>query len=75
MSTSKVTGRLVALAPPNENAYSATARLTGRLVALRSKAEIGVSFQTIDAYVIEIPQKSANTLLMCVKRVSYGWRD
>ena len=73
MSTSNVTGKLVALAPPNENAYSATGRLTGRLIALRSKAEIGVSFQTIDAYVIEIPRKSANTVLMCVKRVSHSW--
>ena len=59
------------LTPPNENAYPATARLTGRLVALRTKAEIDASFQTIDAYVMEIPQKSANTVLMCVKKVSY----
>ena len=72
MSTTNVTGRFEALTPPNENAYPATARLTGRLVALRSKAEIDASFQTIDAYMIELPEKSANSVLMYVKRASYS---
>ena len=75
MSATDVTGRFGALTPPDNNAYPATARLTGRLVALRSKAEIDASFQTIDAYVIELPEKSANSVLMCVKRVGYRRRD
>ncbi|KAL8794068.1 MAG: hypothetical protein Q9195_003368 [Heterodermia aff. obscurata] len=64
MSASDATGRLVASTLPNENAYPAIAPLTGRLVALRTKAEIDASFKAIDAYVVEIPKKSANTVLI-----------
>lgn len=42
---------------------------TGHLVALRTKAEVIASFTTIDAYMTEIPQKSASRALKCVNKV------
>ena len=37
--------------------------LRGRLAPLQTKAEAQARLQLIDAYVIEVPSKSANTLL------------
>ena len=36
--------------------------LSGRLVTLRTKAEAQAQLQLIDAYVVEVPSKSANDL-------------
>ena len=37
--------------------------LKGRIVTLHTKAEAEAQLQVIDAYVIEVPSKSANDLL------------
>ncbi|MCJ1373292.1 tRNA-specific adenosine deaminase subunit tad3 [Loxospora ochrophaea] len=42
---------------------------TGRLVALRTKAEVQAHLSTIDAYIVNVPLRSANTLLRTLERV------
>lgn len=48
----------------------------GRLVALRTKAEVGTTLQTVEAYIADVPRKSANSLLKCVKSSAVlNWAD
>lgn len=44
---------------------------TGHLVALRTKADVDTYFQTVEAYIADIPPKSANSVLKCVEKVGY----
>lgn len=59
----------VSIALSEDECY-ASAHTTGRLVPLRTKAEVEASFRTVDAYITEIPQKSANEVVKCVRRLS-----
>jgi hypothetical protein len=42
---------------------------TGKLVALRTKAEVRNTFSLIEAYVVEVPQKAANSVLKYVTMI------
>ncbi len=49
-----------------ENDKQKSSECSRRLIALRTKAELYASLQTTLAYVIEIPTKSANSVLQSV---------
>lgn len=49
-----------------ESNYALSSRSKGYLIPLRTTAETDTSFQTIEAYTVEIPAKFANTVLRAI---------
>lgn len=49
-----------------ESNHALPSRSKGFLIPLRTKAEIDTSLQTVEAYIVDIPAKSANTVLHAI---------